>query len=83
MGFTEVVLFFDNDDAGRRATQRCLGNFTHKTHGKYLTEYNPRLDMRRDFLVSVAKYRRGMKGDPAANNGIDIALAITDAQPVR
>jgi DNA primase len=81
-GFTEVILFYDNDRAGKQGVQRSLGYFTHKSHGEYHTEYRPRSDMRRDFLVRVAQYRRGMKGDPAANNSLDIALAITTARHV-
>lgn len=84
LGVGQVVLFFDNDKAGREATAWCQGQKTKRRKTKdgrkfTVQEYDPRVDLRRWFLVHHAEYRPGWAKDPGALTKKQIKRAINDA----
>jgi DNA primase len=84
LGVGQVVTFFDNDKAGREASAWCLGQKTKRRKAKNgrrytVQEYDPRVDLRRWFLVSQAGYKAGWKSDPGALSAKQIRKAVTQA----
>lgn len=59
LGVGQVVLFFDNDKAGKKARDLCLGKKHRVRKGKAWTEYEPKTDLRRWFLVYDVNYKPG------------------------
>lgn len=87
LGITNIVLFFDDDDAGDKARMRSSGIKVHsskdrkgKTY-KY-AEYDPELDLGREFLVTEVQYLDGMESDPGAMTEDQILDAFDNASPV-
>jgi hypothetical protein len=81
LGVGQIVLFFDNDTAGRKALSCALGFKEHKQKGgkKSQWEYDPTHDLRRGFLTSKVVYKTKMKSDPGAMNEDQISNAIDSA----
>lgn len=87
LGITNVVLFFDNDDAGVKARLRSSGIKVHSSkdrNGKTYkyAEYDPALDLGREFLVTEVQYTKGMPSDPGAMSDDQILEAFDNATPV-
>lgn len=85
LGVGQVTLFFDNDKAGREAADCCLGIKHHTKKGKksgervHYTEYDPRTDLRRGFLVSRVAYPASYPGDPGAMSNKQIKRCVNGA----
>ena len=74
-----VVLFFDNDDAGRSATSSALG--FRKSDDKW--RYDAETDLRRtSAFVSRAVYPRGRATDPGSMSSRKIQQAVETAVPL-
>lgn len=56
LGVLRVTLFFDDDAAGRKARDRCLGQVYNRRRGKVVKDYRPELDLRRFFVVDCVRY---------------------------
>lgn len=56
LGVLRVTLFFDDDAAGRKAAERCIGIVRHRTHKAVTKAYKPELDLRRFFVVDTVRY---------------------------
>jgi DNA primase len=80
LGVGQVVLFFDNDRAGKQATELCQGRKTRVRKGKKFVRYDPRTDLRRWFLVSQVDYRSGWPSDPGAMTDDQIRRAVKKAR---
>lgn len=52
----EVVLFFDNDAAGRKIVKSCLGWQSNRRKGVLSSTYNPDLDLRNYFGVRQVQW---------------------------
>lgn len=80
LGIKKVVLFFDNDKAGKKVVSTCRGfhEFTHK--GKTRVKYVRETDLRREFFVEVATYGRGFPPDPGAMSEDQIDSALRNAR---
>lgn len=82
LGVQKVILFFDNDGPGHKATESCLGYKTHRRGYKgrvqTVTEYDPAADLTREFLVYVAEYRPG-QFDPGDMSPSELDEAIANA----
>lgn len=83
LGLTELVLFYDNDKAGRLAVSYAKGLRVHKRKKKETWEYDPRTDLRRDFLVRTVRYERGMGSDPGSTSTKAIRNAVDSAVRLR
>lgn len=79
LGVGQVVLFFDNDKAGRKAEACAQGAKFHLRKGRTIKEYDPALDLRRGFLLSKVRYSRSMPSDPGAMCDDQIVSAIDQA----
>lgn len=82
LGIGRVTLFFDNDKAGRKTTQQALGWTQHLRDNKIVKEYRKDTDLRRDFIVDIARYC-GSGTDPAALTDAQIRRGIASASPAR
>lgn len=87
LGVGQIVLFYDDDDTGHKATLWAQGvRFRkHKTRfGTKVTkkEYEPATDLRREFLVYAVRYRSGWKSDPGEMNNRAIQAAVESAEQV-
>lgn len=82
MGVSRIVLFFDDDAAGKKCTDSALGWHTHKRGRgkKTFTTYDPETDLSREFLVFRAKYGRKMPSDPGAMTKSQIDATLTSAR---
>lgn len=81
LGVGQVVLFFDNDKAGKEARDCCLGIKHHTRKGKdgkkvHVKDYDPRVDLLRWFLVYDVRYRDGWASDPGALSAKQIKKAV-------
>lgn len=87
LGVRKVILFFDNDAAGIKASMGALGVKIHteksrKTGKSFDTwEYDPLTDLTRDFLVEIVVYEDGVPDDPGAMSSVQIADAVEAAIP--
>jgi DNA primase len=79
LGVGQIVLFYDNDTAGRKAAQVAQGLKVHKRGRFQRKEYVPELDLRRGFLLREVRYTSKMKSDPGAMNEAQITKAIDSA----
>ena len=82
LGVQHIVLFFDNDEAGKKAKRYALGMRRRKRDGKVVWEYDPTTDLRRDFTVSSVRYRSSWPTDPGAMTGRMIRKAFANAKRV-
>jgi DNA primase len=82
MGFGEVVLFYDNDKAGRKATLLAKGRKVRQRKGKRFIQYSAAHDLRRDFLLRRVVYTKGMADDPGAMGTRMIRRAVDGAVAV-
>jgi DNA primase len=57
-GVRNVVLFFDNDAAGRKIVRSCLGETVHKRKRVTTKGYNAATDLRHHFNVSAVVWPR-------------------------
>lgn len=86
LGVGKVVLMFDDDKAGIKATDSCLGHHTHTEHGRKVEEYKPETDLSREFLVYRTDYGNlGKKSprrpsDPGAMSHDEIDHMLTKAR---
>ena len=64
LGIEDVILFFDNDEAGRKCSLSARGLHQHIRGGKKTYEYRRDTDMRRDFFVRQVQYKPSDPGDP-------------------
>lgn len=84
LGVVKVVLFYDNDKAGRKAYYQALG-WTYDPTKKRPADrwkYNPETDLRRFFVVAHAKYPSRKIKDPGMMQDQDICRAVCDARYV-
>ncbi|MGB4951034.1 MAG: toprim domain-containing protein [Rhizobiaceae bacterium] len=86
----QVYLFFDNDAAGRKAGDSCLGFKHNVRNGKKITKYVPEIDLRIDFDVRRVTYRDvrvraiggGLADDPGEMYGEGIETMLRNATKV-
>lgn len=80
MGTVSVVLFFDNDDPGRKIFKMSKG-FTEEKVDDDNTKwvYTPETDLRRHFVVKRAKYPSRLVKDPGSMSDRAIELAVATA----
>lgn len=82
-GIGRVVLFHDNDKAGKKATAQALGVRVHMRNGKRVEEYDPRCDLSRSFLIETVRYPRRLRAnDPGAMSEDDIRKLVAHARPL-
>jgi DNA primase len=83
LGITRLVLFYDNDRAGKKALDRTTGWVTRKVRKQgreqEVREYVPYLDARTHFICSAAEYGPGPK-DPGAMTTPLIRNAVENAR---
>lgn len=79
LGTLEIVMFYDNDKGGRKATDYSKGWTTNEYD---VREYDPSHDLRKYFVVRRAVYRVSAK-DPGAMTDAQIDRAISEARVVR
>lgn len=79
LGVGQVVLFFDNDKAGDKAADGCVGIKHRLRKKKKITEYDPRTDLRRWFLVSRVQYPQSGASDPGDMSGKMIRKMVKKA----
>lgn len=79
LGTIEVILFYDNDDGGRKATDYAKGWSTDEMGARV---YDPKHDLRKFFVVRKVVYRSSAK-DPGALSDAAIERSISDARLVR
>lgn len=87
LGIRKVILFFDNDKAGYKATIGALGIKIHTEKSKagkaYETwEYDPMIDLSRDFLVDAVRYVDNFGDDPGEMDDAQIKHVVTNAKRV-
>lgn len=63
LGIVTVVLFYDNDRAGRKVEREALGWTTQLQGGKPIQVYDPERDLTRFFIVKRVRYTSNAK-DP-------------------
>lgn len=78
IGIVTVVLFYDNDRAGRKAQQEALGWSTELHGGKSVQVYDPEHDLSRFFIVKLIRYTSKAK-DPGELSDHDIDQMIRSA----
>lgn len=76
LGVGQVVLFFDDDKAGREARDCCLGIRHHVRKEKKVQDYDARTDLRKWFLVYDVRYREGWGSDPGSLSDKQIKKAV-------
>lgn len=81
LGVQKVILFFDNDKAGRKCAKTCIG--IHETLRKGVThqEYRPETDLRRNFIVNMVEYPDG-RTDPGEMTRKEITKSLRRAAPM-
>lgn len=90
LGIREVVLMFDNDKGGREATDTARGWKKHirrvEVNGKMVkrtvSEYDPRFDLRREFMCKKVIYRPQHPKDPGGMSSMQIKKAVAKAKPL-
>lgn len=88
LGVRKVILFFDNDKAGYQAMMCALGVKLHneksrKTGKRFETwEYDPMVDLTRDFLVEAVRYTDDVPDDPGAMTDVQILDMIEGAERI-
>ncbi len=83
LGVVRVVLFFDDDPAGEKAANSCLGEHLHMSRGRKVKEYRPVTDLRRSFVVEKVTYPKAHKGsDPGALDAQTIGLMLQEARRI-
>lgn len=79
-----VIMFFDNDKAGRRANSQSLGYGERKVHERGMTTmkktYDRERDLRRYFSVERATYNPMGPKDPGAMTSAEIERCLTNTQ---
>lgn len=75
-----VILFFDNDAAGRKCQSYALGYVDAKVDGAIKKRYDKGRDLRRHFSVEAANYPRGRNSptDPGAMTSEQIEQCVED-----
>lgn len=80
LGVLSVVLFYDNDKAGREAIQFAKGWAKRLVNGKTVWEYTPERDLTRFFIVKLVRYDRSQHGkDPGALPDATIDQMVREA----
>jgi hypothetical protein len=79
MGLVTIVLFYDNDKAGRKATREAFGWSTHMVGGKPEHVYDPERDLSRFFIVKKVRYDVKAK-DPGELSDRDIDRMVRAAR---
>lgn len=82
LGVGRVVLFFDNDKAGKRCADSALGWHVHKRGRLTLREYRPDTDLSREFIVERTVYPRSFPFDPGGMDEEQIEHVLTTARRV-
>lgn len=84
LGVRRVILFFDDDKAGHKATTRALGTLTYTTkrNGKKImrSKYVPDYDLRREFLVTRVFYPYDFPNDPGAMSSKQIVQCVDKSE---
>lgn len=81
-GIVTVILFYDNDNAGRKATREALG-WTHELRGSTsVPVYDPERDLSRFFIVKEVAYNSKAK-DPGELSDRAIDRMVRTAQYAR
>lgn len=79
LGIVTVVLFYDNDNAGRKALKEALGWTTELHQGNSVQVYDPEHDLSRFFIVKAVSYTSKAK-DPGELSDRDIDHMIRSAR---
>lgn len=82
LGLREVVLFYDNDKAGRKAARQAQGIKHRLDNNRLVQFYDPDTDLTRDFWVSVAPYKGLHRRDPGGLRIDEIRYAVEHRIPV-
>lgn len=83
LGVRNIILFTDNDKAGKEAIDTCQGWHQRKRGSLMKWEYDERTDLRREFLVSRVVYPSGAPSDPGAMDTEMIGSLLHKAKRVR
>ena len=75
-----VILFFDNDRAGRECTSHTLGYREMRVRGGVKKTYHGARDLRRFFSVERATYKRAGPKDPGAMTSAEIDECLTSTR---
>lgn len=73
-----VILFFDNDRAGKECASHALGYGERRVKGETKKTYSRARDLRRYFSVERATYKRGGPKDPGAMTSAEIDECLTN-----
>ena len=79
LGIVTVVLFYDNDKAGRKALKEALGWTTELHEGSSVQMYDPERDLSRFFIVKSVRYNSKAK-DPGELSELEIDAMIRSAK---
>lgn len=79
LGIVTVILFYDNDRAGKKVTQEALGITTERRGNQSVQVYEPERDLSRFFIVKLVRYDSKAK-DPGALADSDIDRMIRNAE---
>jgi hypothetical protein len=90
LGVQKVVLLFDNDKAGWKATRSCLGVKEHKVgrivNGRKMRvteeQYEPLTDLSRSMLVTMGRYWAGGPSDPGGMDSRQIRRALRNQRTI-
>lgn len=84
LGIQSVVLFYDNDKAGRKATEYALGTHYHRDRSskEEFTSYDQTTDLSRIFSVRTVEYGSVRAKDPGALTNRQIRSLIARSKPV-
>lgn len=78
LGIVTVILFYDNDRAGRKVAQEALGWRTELQNGRRVQVYDPERDLSRFFIVKQVGYSSKAK-DPGELPDAEIDQMIRTA----
>ena len=82
LGVRKVVSFFDDDPAGEKAALRLEGRVFHKRGKRLREEYDPELDLRKEFLLYRVNYKDHWPSDPGAMSTKQIRKAVAKAERI-
>jgi DNA primase len=81
MGIREVILGYDNDEAGRKAFKKALGFSSHLRGGKMVTDYDEAYDLRKHFFVRRFEWEPS-DHDPGSCSTDDLHTLIENSRKV-
>lgn len=81
-GLRRIILFFDDDKAGRKCTDSTLGLHEAKRGRKTHRWYDPTTDLSREFIVDEVKYPRRFPADPGGMDNDQIDQMLREARRI-